>query len=217
MGGVTFRFDDGWQSQYDVALPILQSAGFRGTFYIVTRQLLDNGFSGFMSSDEVKQLAASGQEVGDHTQSHPHLPTLSLNQQQAEIVGAKQDLEGMGISAQSFSYPYGEYTADTEDIVRNAGFSSAVTTIETSATQNSDPFQIEAPSLQVTDTPERVEQMIQNAVSNHRWLVMTFHRIDNSGDQYSMSPQNFQEIVNYVRENNIPVVTVSEGAAQISR
>src|SRR6185312_14497052 len=29
-------FDDGWQSQYDNALPILQAASMKGSFYIIT-------------------------------------------------------------------------------------------------------------------------------------------------------------------------------------
>lgn len=216
-GAVTFRFDDGVQSQYDVAFPALQAAGFRGTFYIVTRQLSDQGFPGYMSSAEVKQLASAGEEIGDHTQSHPHLPTLSSSQQQAEIAGGKQDLEAMGISPTSFSYPYGEYTSATVQSVKDAGLSSAVTTVETAASQSSDPFQIESPSLQRSDTASRVEQMIQNAVANHQWLVLTFHDIDTKGDQYSTTPQDFREIVDYVKSHNIPVVTVSEGASQLSR
>jgi len=166
-----------------------------------------------MSSAEVKQLAMDGEEIGDHTQTHPHLPTLSSAQQQAEIAGAKQDLEAMGIEPHSFSYPYGEYTPETTQIVRSAGFSSAVTTVETAATPSSDPFQIESPSLQVTDSPAAIEAQIQDAVQSHKWLVMTFHRIDDSGDQYSITPANFQEVVNYVSSHNIPVITVSEGAA----
>jgi peptidoglycan/xylan/chitin deacetylase (PgdA/CDA1 family) len=211
-GGVTFRFDDGWQSQYDVALPMLQSAGIKGTFYIVTHQLSDDGFTGFMSRAEVGDLS-HGEEVGDHTQTHPHLPTLSTSQQQTEIVGAKNDLADLGITAHTFSYPYGEYTQGTVQIVKDAGFSGAVTTVETAATASSDPFQIESPSLQVSDTPAQVEAMIHNAVQNHQWLIMTFHRIDSSGDQYSMTPENFREIVRYVVDNHVPTVTVSEGAA----
>ncbi len=213
-GAVTFRFDDGWQSQYDVALPALQSAGIRGTFYIVTRQLQDDGFSGFMSKAEVQQLAGS-QEVAAHTQTHPHLPTLSSSQQQTEIAGSKSDLESMGITGQSFSYPYGEYTADTTQIVKDAGFSSAVTTIETAVSPGADRFQLPSPSLQLSDTPQSIEAMIDSAIANHQWLIMTFHRIDSSGDQYSITPSNFQEVVNYVKDHNIPTVTVSEGAAAL--
>ncbi len=210
-GGVTFRFDDGWKSQYDVAVPALDAAGFRGTFYIVTRQLSDDGFSGFVSKSEVQQLAKK-EEVGAHTRSHPHLPELTISQQRNEIAGSKSDLQAMGISPTSFAYPYGEYTRATTQIVKDAGFSSAVSTIETAANQNSDRFQIEGLSLKSSDTAASVDKLIDRAVANHQWLVLTFHQIDNGGDQYSMTPNTFRQIVSYVASHNIRVVTVSEGS-----
>jgi len=214
---VSFRFDDGWQSQYDVALPALQKAGIAGTFYIITHQLKDQGFSGFMTIAEVKQTAADGEEIGAHTQTHPHLPTLTVDQQTQEIDGSKSDLQSWGLNPLTFSYPYGEYTTDTVQIVKDAGFTSAVTTAKKPVLTTSDRLQIESPSIQDTDTVASIEQMIQNAMSKHEWLIMTFHRIDESGDQYSITPQNFQAIVDYVHQNQIPTVTVSQGAANLAQ
>lgn len=214
-GAVTFRFDDGWSSQFDTALPILEGAGIKGTFYIVSHQLSDDGFSGFVSSAQVQQMAANGEEIGSHTRTHPHLPTLASNAQQQEISGAKQDLEALGVHPQTFSYPYGEYTSETMQIVKDAGYVSAVTTAETPVSPNSDPFQLEAPSVTLSQSPAQIEAMIDNAIAKHQWIVLTFHRIDNSGDPYSITPENFQEIVNYIKDHQIPTVTVSQGAAQL--
>ncbi|EKE28394.1 MAG: fibronectin type III protein, partial [uncultured bacterium (gcode 4)] len=38
-GLVSLTFDDGWGSQYDSALPILNWAGFKGSFYIITNEM----------------------------------------------------------------------------------------------------------------------------------------------------------------------------------
>lgn len=216
-GAVTFRFDDGWVSQYDTALPMLDAAGIKGTFYIVTRQLRDDGYTGFVSESEVVDMASRGQDVGAHTQTHPHLPTISPNAQQSEIAGSKEDLIAMGITPTTFSYPYGEYTPTTESIVESVGFSGAVTTQETVVTSNSDPFQIESPSIRASDLPEEIENMIDRALSERKWLVMTFHRIDESADEYSITPENFQKVVDYVKNNDIPTVTVAQGLANLSR
>jgi peptidoglycan/xylan/chitin deacetylase (PgdA/CDA1 family) len=212
-GAVTFRFDDGWSSQFDAALPVLDAAEIKGTFYIVSRQLSDNGFSGFVSAAQVQQMAASGQDIGSHTKTHAHLPALSTSAQQQEIAGAKEDLQAMGINPQTFSYPYGEYTSETVQIVRDAGYASAVTTIEKPVSPSSDRFQVEAPSVLASHSPAQLEAMIDNAIANHQWIILTFHRIDNSGDPYAITPENFQEVVSYVKNRGIPTVTVSQGAA----
>jgi peptidoglycan/xylan/chitin deacetylase (PgdA/CDA1 family) len=38
-GLVSFSFDDGWASQYDNAVPALDAAGIRGSFYIITDEM----------------------------------------------------------------------------------------------------------------------------------------------------------------------------------
>src|ERR1041385_5528669 len=63
-GAVTFRFDDGIETHYFVAAPTLEAAGFRGTFYIISRQILDNEYSGFVSIAEVRDLYNRGHEIG---------------------------------------------------------------------------------------------------------------------------------------------------------
>lgn len=216
-GGVTFRFDDGWVSQFDTALPILDAAGIKGTFYIVTRQLADDGYSGFVSSAQVQEMAARGEDIGAHTETHPHLPTLSTSGQQKEIEGSRADLIALGITPQTLSYPYGEYTSTDVALAKDAGFAGAVTTIESLVSPSSDPYQLESPSIVVTQSPEDIENMIESAIRNHEWLIMTFHRIDESGDQYSITPANFQAIVEYVQSHSVPTVTVSEGLRSLAR
>ena len=39
-GVVTLTFDDGWESQYTNALPILESAGYHGSFYLISSTLI---------------------------------------------------------------------------------------------------------------------------------------------------------------------------------
>lgn len=83
-----------------------------------------------MTEDELIALAKSPlAEIGAHTATHPVLAKLSHVRQQSEIIQSKAYLEGLlsrGITA--FSYPNGmraDYTAETTQIVREAGFSCA--------------------------------------------------------------------------------------------
>ena len=83
-----------------------------------------------LSPDNVVELAKDGLiEIGAHTVWHPVLGTLPVSEQELEIVQSKSDLEKItGQPVRSFAYPYGtlsDYTSETVDLVRSAGFECA--------------------------------------------------------------------------------------------
>jgi len=69
---------------------------------------------------------------GGHTRSHPCLSRLPRAEAEAEIRGSKERLEEMlGVPVRHFAYPFGgpdSFTDETVELVRAAGFTSAVTT-----------------------------------------------------------------------------------------
>ncbi len=165
-----------------------------------------------MSIAQAKDLAARGHEIGAHTRTHPHLPTLTAAEQQTEIAGSRQDIQGWNVGpVLSFAYPFGEYDATTIGIVQNAGFTSAAATIGGYVTPSSDHYQLEYRELHNDTTLTQVEQWIDTAASTHTWLILTFHDVIDNGDTYTSTPAMFQNIVNYVKQKGIPVVTTSQG------
>jgi peptidoglycan/xylan/chitin deacetylase (PgdA/CDA1 family) len=68
-------------------------------------------------------------DVGAHTLNHPVLSALTPKEQREEILGDRDALGAMcGRAVRTFSYPYGgldDYTGDTVEIVRDAGFRGA--------------------------------------------------------------------------------------------
>jgi len=85
-----------------------------------------------LTTDELIQLAQSEWvDIGAHAVTHPLLSVMSREGQSAEIVGSRQKLESiLGISVETFSYPYGNFTPETVEIVEAAGFEGALTTDE---------------------------------------------------------------------------------------
>jgi peptidoglycan/xylan/chitin deacetylase (PgdA/CDA1 family) len=97
-----------------------------------------------LSPDEVVRLAEGGLiEVGAHTVTHPALPSLPIAAQRDEVHGSKTQLEEIvGRAVTSFSYPYGDYTAETAAIVQEAGFGSACSASDGIVRRGSDRFQL---------------------------------------------------------------------------
>jgi peptidoglycan/xylan/chitin deacetylase (PgdA/CDA1 family) len=82
-----------------------------------------------MSAEELVQLSRSPLvEIGAHTMTHCHLPSLPLEQKRAEISGSCDALAALlGKAPSSFAYPYGLYDATSVALVKEAGIRHACT------------------------------------------------------------------------------------------
>jgi peptidoglycan/xylan/chitin deacetylase (PgdA/CDA1 family) len=78
------------------------------------------------------------------------LSQISINSQRNEILGSKVRLEELiGRPVNSFSYPYGDLSAKTADISREAEFACGCTVFPNLVEQVTDPFQL--PRVMVPD------------------------------------------------------------------
>lgn len=100
-----------------------------------------------MRSDQVRALHRAGMQIGAHTVSHPILAKLTPDAARDEIARSKRSLESLlGDSVELFAYPNGkpgtDYTDASVEVVRELGFSSAVSTAVGAAGKGADPFQL---------------------------------------------------------------------------
>lgn len=100
-----------------------------------------------MTSPQVIELHRQGFEIGGHTVTHPILAKLSTSEARTEIETGKRALEALtGAPVRLFAYPNGrpgvDYTAESIEVVRGAGFEAAVSTAWGACTFMSDRFQL---------------------------------------------------------------------------
>jgi peptidoglycan/xylan/chitin deacetylase (PgdA/CDA1 family) len=93
---------------------------------------------------ELRELGARV-EIGAHTRHHPRLAALGAAEQRAEIEGSRDDVaRWLGRAPAGFSYPFGvpefDFTAETVELVRAAGFDHAVANAAAPVTAASDPL-----------------------------------------------------------------------------
>ena len=120
---ILLTFDDGSETIYQNALPIMQRYDFTGTAYIVYNYI---GTSNYMTADQIRALYVAGWEVGSHSLSHSDL-TMHPDRQMDEIVGSRRRLESLlGIPVMSFAYPFGAYDSDSLHYVHQAGYIAAM-------------------------------------------------------------------------------------------
>lgn len=81
----------------------------------------------------LRQIAAAGHVVGNHTDTHPRLPTLSDAQVRAEL-SAVEDLVRAATGRTTrplFRFPFGERDARTLTVVNSAGYCAYRWTVDT--------------------------------------------------------------------------------------
>jgi peptidoglycan/xylan/chitin deacetylase (PgdA/CDA1 family) len=117
---VLITFDDGDLNVYTAAFPIMQKYGFTGVLYIVGNYV---GIPGYMNTDQIKEMAAAGWEVGSHSMSHLDLKSLDEQRQRYEIVMSREILESeLGVPVLTFAYPYGISSTGIIDYAQFAGY-----------------------------------------------------------------------------------------------
>ncbi|MEO8333651.1 MAG: polysaccharide deacetylase family protein [bacterium] len=129
---VVLTFDDGCETDLIAAAPILAECGFGATCYLTVDFL---GKRGYLSHAQVRELAATGLEIGSHSMSHAFLSDIDDAALRREVVEAKDRLEQIsGARVRSFSCPGGRYDARVLPLARQAGYDSVTTS---DATRNS--------------------------------------------------------------------------------
>ena len=125
---VILTFDDGYRDFYTDVFPILKKYQVKAIAYIVPNFLdKPNNLSTWM----LKEISQSGLvEIGAHTMNHIYLEGLPKKRVETEIIESKKYLEKvLGIPIVSFAYPYGAFDNQSIQIVKDTGFTNAVTTI----------------------------------------------------------------------------------------
>jgi peptidoglycan/xylan/chitin deacetylase (PgdA/CDA1 family) len=123
---VALTFDDGYEDAYRNALPVLQHYNFVATFYIVTDFV---GYTGYMNWEQLRAMRDAGMEIGAHSNTHLDLTSLDPFRATEEIAGSGQRLaRELQTPITSFCYPGGQFNLAVKELVRQAGYATAVTT-----------------------------------------------------------------------------------------
>jgi len=123
---VVLTFDDGTMDNIENAFPTLKKMDFPATIFMIAQNV---GKGGWLSTEDLRLMDASGITIGSHTVTHAFLPSLTEEEARGEIVESKRVLETLlEHPVTLFSYPAGGFTELSKVMVENAGYEGAVTT-----------------------------------------------------------------------------------------
>lgn len=126
---VVITFDDGYRTFFTYTYPIIKKHGIKSVNYIIANFI---GRQNNMDSSMIETLIKEGLvEIGSHTLNHPDLTSISDAQLKLEIIESKNLLEKrFNTKVSSFCYPYGFYNEKSFPYLKEAGYTTAVTTKE---------------------------------------------------------------------------------------
>lgn len=210
---VCLTYDDALNVHLDTVVPLLDSLGFRATFYI------SGSFPGFTSRlAEWRTVAARGNELGNHTLFHPCegkrpgrewvQPLYDLTsytvQRMADEIGMMDVLLRAvdGKARRTFAYPCGDTTAGDSSYVgyirgRFPGARGVAGKMQ--QMHDIDPYDIGCFMINGQSGDELIA-LVKKAIKNKALLVLLFHGV---GGEHSINvtSQAHRQLLQFLREN----------------
>ena len=120
---IMISFDDSRLEQFTLARDEMSRYGFKGVFFIMTVSL---GRPGYMSRQEVKELADEGNVIGSHTWNHSNVKHYSGEDWRTQVDKPSQELEKItGQPIKYFAYPFGLWNRQAIEELKRRGFKAA--------------------------------------------------------------------------------------------
>ncbi|MBL8067414.1 MAG: polysaccharide deacetylase family protein [Armatimonadetes bacterium] len=125
---VALTFDDAFLSMLDNGVPVLQSCGVKATIYAVSEKVGASadweGCHGepLASWERLREAQSAGMEIGNHTATHASFKSLDYAAQVEEIKRCDSRLREEGLNPLTFCLPYGHYSAETSEAIRESGY-----------------------------------------------------------------------------------------------
>ena len=210
---VCLTYDDGLDIDLDNVVPILDSLGFKGTFYVPV-----NSPSLNKRMDEWRAIAKEGHELGNHTLFHPcfgksmkrdwvnadyDLDTYSMQRMVDEILLANTLLVAIdGKSERTFAYTCGDQKIGGEiiwdkikdDFIAARGVNKELPTIDEVDFSDIGSYMANG------ETGDELISWVKEAIRKKSLIVFLFHGVG-GGHDINVSLEAHSKLLHFLKEN----------------
>ena len=129
---IKIAFDDGYESVYANAFPIMEEYSLKGIVFPISGYIgktndwdVTFGVNKTMhlTKTQLLTLSENGWEIGSHSHLHRSFKWMSNDEIKDDVVTSKRIIENItGKAVTSFCLPFGDYTIKAIEIIEEAGF-----------------------------------------------------------------------------------------------
>jgi peptidoglycan/xylan/chitin deacetylase (PgdA/CDA1 family) len=224
---VVLTYDDALNTHLDNVIPLLDSLGLKGTFY------LSASFPGCKNRlEDWKKAAAKGHELGNHTLWHPCLGNLpgrawvtpendmskyTVNRMVNESVMTNIFLQALdGKTERTFAYPCGDMKiGDTAyiDSMHNDFIAARAVREQMHTIDKIDLYNIDCYAMN-NATAAQMEALVQQAMQTNTLLVFLFHGVGGE-HAINVSLDEHNALLRYLEQNEkdiwiVPMIDVAK-------
>ncbi len=224
---VVLTYDDALNTHLDNVIPLLDSLGFKATFY------LSASFPGCKNRlNDWKKAAAEGHELGNHTLFHPCTgnmpgrewvkPDYDLSRYTVKRIVDEARMTNIflqaldGKTGRTFAYPCGDMKiGDTAymDNMRNDFIAARAVREEMHTIDKIDLYNIDCYAMN-NATGEQMIQLVQQAMQTNTLLVFLFHGVGGE-HAINVSLDAHRQLLNFLKQNEkdiwiAPMIDVAE-------
>lgn len=223
---ISLTYDDGIPNHLDIAMPMLEAHGFRGTFYIMASP------GNAMVNERLEDWRAAfrrGHEIGNHSACHPgwqvkseHLPEQRLENMDAAAIerevasaAAWLDQQVGPDSGRTYAYPYAQNfigpDREVEPYARAVRRHCAASRLGGGDRPNApttDPFALRGFSFGEGSSAEQLISYAEQALRTGGWAVLVFHGV--GGPWIETSAAAHQALIEWLAGQPIRVAPVRD-------
>ncbi|WP_295056192.1 polysaccharide deacetylase family protein [uncultured Fibrobacter sp.] len=225
VGAVSFTFDDALENQIENLKPVLDKLpDVHVTFFLTS---MGSGYR--QQADGFAALANNGHEIGNHTESHGHLTSISDNSElEKEIIQFAENIEktladnGANIRVISFATPFCENNDNIKSIIAKHHFINRDCGWHGRNEWDTEPDWLSLRAKIWTRSGATVDEMLSSLdtaafignfeganpwdiqVKGGSWLVVLNHGVtDDQGDDYAIDPADIEKQFKHAIENKL--------------
>jgi len=220
---LSVTYDDGWESIYTHAIPILQQNGIQTTQYVLSGTADD---AAYMSWAQIGSMQQAGHEIACHSVSHPDLTTLNDADLKKQVKGCKDTLTTRFGSVTNFASPYGAETGHTVNVISktfgsqrntNGEFSDGIDDNDVNTAANFSRYDIVGITVRHDTTIEQLQQLLDYTRTHNAWAVLVYHQADEQESKYALDVTQMKKQLEFLSKSDMRIVTVNQALASLNK
>ena len=168
---VLVTIDDIETNVYENAYPILNRMKIPAILFPVVGMV---GKPGFVTWDQLREMAEGGMTIGSHTMTHRQLAQLSPEEARTELEDSRKRLsDELGVPIETLAYPFGTRAAIAPwlgPLVEQAGYRYAFTSIHGGLRTGAEPAFLPRVKVEAGDSPRHFRRLVAGAMD--LWRVV---------------------------------------------